>query len=119
MGTVTSPLSLSSCCHVSNDMLNRPPTPKLGPQLFQNHTSLFGASIWSATTSWPPLTVAPGAIATSPSADGASKLVSQPMPVMTGRSTSASSASSRLNACLYDEIHPSCTAALQTSRPLP
>ncbi len=47
-------------------MQKRPPCAYLVPQLFQNHTSLFSASISSATTSWPPRTVAPGAICTRP-----------------------------------------------------
>ncbi len=45
VGTVTSPVSSSSCCQVSNDMQKRPPTPNAVPQLFQNQTSLLGASI--------------------------------------------------------------------------
>src|SRR5207302_1147087 len=118
-GTVTSPCSCSKRCHVSNVKQNLPPTPEPGPQLFQNHTSLLPASIWSATTSWPPRTVAPLATATSPDASGVSKLEYQPIPVMTGRRTSARSACSTPNACLYDVIQPSCLAALQTSSPLP
>src|SRR5207253_3744828 len=118
-GTVTSPCSCSKRCHVSNAMQNLPPTPKPGPQLFQNHTSLLPASIWSATTSWPPRTAAPLATATSPDASGVSKLEYQPIPVMIGRRTSARSACSTPNACLYDVIQPSCLAALQTSSPLP
>lgn len=51
IGTVTSPFSLRSRPQVSNVMQKRPATPKVGPQLFQNQTSLCSASIWSATTS--------------------------------------------------------------------
>src|ERR1035437_6781314 len=75
-------------------MQNRPPTPQDEPQLFQNHTSCFGASICVATISWPPRTVAPGAMLTSPFASGLSNESNQFRPVMTGLITSALSACS-------------------------
>src|SRR6266542_4122500 len=84
-GTVTSPCSCSRRSHVSKLMQNRPPSAYTVPQLFQNQTSSFSASIPSATISWPPRTVASAAISTRPvDLSGASKLEYQLTPVMTG-----------------------------------